>query len=179
MSSPYIEMNYATNLVEEEELCALEEPDLGVCPLCKYQDDNIILKMSEVEEKLTGNIDPEEIYKVLCNMYEKHTEPLIRQGKKPMKLTPELCREHFSKHVVNPVQQVADDILYCCKMQRHYKKNIGVKSSHTGNITLNPHHVNEYVKLSKHKLDLVKYMNIMRKKNDNKQSTTGPYAFSS
>ena len=47
-------MNYATNLMnDEDEACALEEPDLGVCPLCKYQEDNIIMKMSEVEEKLT------------------------------------------------------------------------------------------------------------------------------
>ena len=172
-------MNYATNLVDEDEMCALQEPDLGVCPLCKYQDDNIILKMAGVEKKLTGNIDTDEIYEVLSSMYTKHTQPLIRQGKKPMQLTPELCKEHYTKHVVNSVQQVADDILYCCKMQRHYKKNIGVKSSHTGNITLNPHHVNEYVKLSKHKLDLVKYMNIMQKKNDTKQNTSEPYAFSS
>lgn len=172
-------MNYATNLVDEDEMCALQEPDLGVCPLCKYQDDNIILKMAEVEKKLTGNIDPGEIYEVLSSMYTKHTEPLIRQGKKPMQLTPELCEEHYTKHIVNSVQQVADDILYCCKMQRHYIKNIGVKSSHTGNITLNPHHVNEYVKLSKHKLDLVKYMNVMQKKNDTKQNTSEPYAFSS
>jgi hypothetical protein len=172
-------MNYATNLIDEDEICALEEPDLGLCPLCKYQDDNIIKKMSEVEKSLTGNIEAGEIYNILCNLYHNHTAPLIRQGKKPMALTPELCKEHYSKHVVNPVQQVADDIMYCCKMQRHYKKNIGVRSSHTGNITLNPHHVNEYIKLSRHKLDLVKYMNTLQKRNETKQNTSNPYAFSS
>lgn len=172
-------MNYATNLVEEEEVCELEEPDLGVCPLCKYQDDNIIRSMTDVERNLTGNIEKEEIYNVLCNMYKKHTAPLIRQGKKLMKLTPELCKEHYTKHVVNPVQKVADDILYCCKLQRHYKKNIGVRSHQTGNMTLNPHHVNEFIKISRHKLDLVKYMNAQHKKKETKSDTTEPYAFSS
>lgn len=166
--------------VDEDETCALEEPDFGVCPLCKYQDDNIILKMSEVEEKLTGTIEPDEIYTVLCNMYQKHTAPLIRQGKTPMTLSLDMCKQHYSRHVVNPVQQIADDIHYCCRMQVHYKKNIGVKNSQTGNITLNPHHVNEYIKLSKHKLDLVKYMNVMRKRNSaDKQKSSEPYAFSS
>jgi len=172
-------MNYATNLVEEEEMCALEEPSMGICPLCKYQDDSIIKSMADVERNLTGNVDSDEIYNVLCSMYKKHTAPLIKQGKKVLTITPAHCKEHFCKHVVNTRQQVADDILYCCKLQRHYKKNIGVKSHQTGNVTLNPHHVNEYIKLSKHKLDLVKYMNIIKKKQTAASSTNEPYAFSS
>jgi hypothetical protein len=171
-------MNYATNIVDEE-TCELEEPALGVCPLCKYQDDNIIRSMSEVERNLTGNIESEEIYIVLCNMYKKHTRPLVKQGKKLMQLTPELCKEHYTKHVVNPRQQVADDIFYCCKLQRHYKKNIGIRSTQTGQVTLNPHHVNEYIKVSKHKLDLVKYMNVMDKRTENNTASNEPYAFSS
>ena len=94
--------------------------------------------MSDVEKNLTGNVDRDEIYVVLCNMYKKHTKPLVQQGKKPMKLTPAHCKEHYTKHVVNSRQQVSDDILYCCKLQRHYKKNIGIKSSHSGQVTLNP-----------------------------------------
>lgn len=172
-------MNYATNLVDEDETCELEEPSYGVCPLCTYQDDNIIRSMADVERNLTGSVEKDEIYNVLCKMYKKHTAPLVRQGKKLMKLTPELCKEHYTRHVVNPTQQVADDILYCCKLQRHYKKNIGVRSQQTGNVTLNPHHVNEFVKLSKHKLDLVKYMNTLRKKKETETSSSEPYAFSS
>ena len=70
-------MNYATNIIEEEEVCELEEPDLGVCPLCKYQDDNIIRSMTDVERNLTGNIEKDEIYNVLVSMYNKHTAPLL------------------------------------------------------------------------------------------------------
>lgn len=171
-------MNYATNIVDEE-TCELEEATMGICPLCKYQDDNIIRSMSEVERNLTGNIESDEIYVVLCNMYKKHTKPLIKQGKKLMSLTPEHCREHYTKHVVNSRQQVADDIFYCCKLQRHYKKNIGIRSTQTGQVTLNPHHVNEYIKVSKHKLDLVKYMNVMDKRTENNTASNEPYAFSS
>jgi len=178
MNLKYEEMNYATNMEFEEETCALEEPSLGVCPLCTYQDESIIRSMGEVERNLTGNIESDEIYNVLTKMYKKHTAPLIRQGKKIMEITPAHCKEHYTKHVVNPEQQLNDDVLYCCKLQRHYKKNIGVKSHQTGNVTLNPHHVNEYVKISKHKLDLVRYMNTMKKKsNTSTSSTSEPYAF--
>lgn len=162
----------------DDEPCALEEPTLGKCPLCIYQNDNIIMNMTNVEKTLTGKVDPDEIYSVLCGMYKKHTEPLKRQGKKPMELTEELCREHYTKHVVNTRQQVSDDIFYCCKLQRHYMKNIGVRSADTGNVTLNPHHVQEYVKISRHKLELVKYMNIMTKREEQNTKSSEPHAFS-
>ena len=97
-------MNYAMEMVDEDERCALEEPSLGVCPLCKYQDDNIIQKMNDIQQKLTGNVEPDEIYNVVADMYKRHTAPLIQQGKKPMEITPELCKEHYLKHVVNPQQ---------------------------------------------------------------------------
>lgn len=172
-------MNYAANMVDDDENCELHEPSIGICPLCKYQDDNIIMKMSDVEQKLTGKIDPEEIYQVVCDMYARHTAPLIQQGRQPMKITVEHCREHYTKHVVNTHQQVQDDIHYCCKLQRHYKKNIAVRNAQNANVTLNPHHVNEFVKISKHKLDLVKYLNVVNKRKETKVAPTGPYAFSS
>jgi len=171
-------MEYANILPDDEDMpCALEEKKLGPCPLCKYQDDNIVKKMNSVEMTLTGNVEPDEIYNVLSNMYQKHTLPLRRQGRVLLELTPELCKEHFTKHVVNPEQQVADDILYCCKVQRHYKKNIAVRASDTGMVTLNPHHVTEFVKVSKHKLELIKYYGTMRKKRADAASDE-PYAFS-
>lgn len=172
-------MNYAANMVDDDETCELHEPSIGVCPLCKYQDDNIIRKMSDVEQKLTGKIDPEEIYQVLCNMYNRHIAPLIKQGKQPMQITVDHCREHYTKHVVNTQQQIEDDIQYCCRLQRHYKKNIAVRNAQNDNVTLNPHHVNEFVKISKHKLELVKYLNTVNKRKDAKSTPTGPYAFSS
>ena len=108
-------------------------------------------------------------------MYEKHTSHLFDR-EKPMKLTPELCKEHYSKHVVNPYSKSPTTFTTAAKCSAT-TKNIGVKSSHNGN-TIEPHHVNEYIKLSRHKLDLVKYMNVMRKQSlGNKQTNTEPYAF--
>ena len=138
----------------KRETCALEEAVNRCLSIVHIPRRRIIRSMGEVRANLTGNIESDEIYNVLTKMYKKHTAPLIRQGKKIMEITPAHCKEHYTKHVVNPQQQLNDDVLYCCKLQRHYKKNIGVKSHQTGNVTLNPHHVNEYVKISKHKLGL-------------------------
>jgi len=167
--------------VEQDEPCSLEEESAGRCPLCVYQDDNIIQNINKVEVSLSGRIEPQQIYHILCDMYQKHVAPLLRQGKRLMVLTPSICEEHYTRHVVDTTQQVADDILYCSKMQRHYQKNIALRNEdNDGSVVLNPQNVNEYVKISKHKLDLVKYYNAQKKKSaqDEKASMSmTPYTF--
>ncbi len=168
---------------DDEEVCALEEVSVGVCPLCTYQDDNVIRHLANTEKTLQGNVESEQIYCILVDMYKKHTQPLIQQGKKPLELTVDHCREHYTKHVVNSFSQISDDILYCAKMQRHYKKNIGLRNNQSGRVQLNPQFVQEYMKISRHKLELVKYLNIMQKRKDSEnasvQSTVTPHSFSS
>jgi hypothetical protein len=151
---------YATQFVQDtEDSCELMEKGVDFCPLCAYQNDNIIQNIAKVEASLVGKIDNKQIYTVICDMYRKHVEPLKRQGKKLMDLDEKTCEEHYTRHVVNTTQQIADDILYCSKMQR------------------NPQCVNEYVKISKHKLELVKYFTNQRRKQTVETSSIQPYAF--
>ena len=171
-------MAYAAQFVtvDEDNPCELEEMSMGKCPMCVYQNDNIIQSMSKVEQSLQGKIESKQTYTILCDMYHKHIAPLRRQGKELLDLDEEICKEHYTKHVVNTTQQVADDILYCSKMQRHYQRNIALRSSNSGTVVLNPQNVQEYVKISRHKLELVKYFTTMQKKKQNAtQDKATPY----
>ena len=167
-----------TMVDDEDEIVALEDPPCKHCPLCSYQNGGIVQRMSATHHALSGQIEPDKMYEVLCDMYAKHTAPLIRQGKSPMPLTHAMCRNHYTKHMVNAMQQVGDDIHYCARMQEHYQKNIGVRNNTLGTVTLNPAYVNDYVKISKHKLELVKYYNVMRRRQSDSQTTEQPHAFS-
>lgn len=74
---------YATQFVQDtEDSCELMEKGVDFCPLCAYQNDNIIQNIAKVEASLVGKIDNKQIYTVICDMYRKHVEPLKRQGKK-------------------------------------------------------------------------------------------------
>lgn len=169
-------MSYAAQFVQDvSDTCELEETSVDVCPLCTYQKDNIIQSCSKVHASLVGKVANQQIYTIICDMYEKHVEPLRRQGKVLMALDEQTCKEHFTRHVVNPTQQIADDILYCAKMQRHYQNNIALRNG--GAVMLNPQSVKEYVQISKHKLELVKYFSNRKKKEANGMSTIQPYAF--
>tara|TARA_B100001093_G_scaffold519385_1_gene608169 strand:- start:3055 stop:3570 length:516 start_codon:yes stop_codon:yes gene_type:complete len=164
---------------DDDEICQLEEEVCVACPLCAYKDGGIVQRMRATEQALTGQISQDKMFEVLCEMYSKHTAPLIRQGKNPLPLTHQMCRIHYTKHVVNPLQQVGNDIHYCARMQEHFKKNIGVKNNTLGTVTLNPAFVQDYVKISRHKLELVKYYNVMRRRQTDTQTAEQPHAFSS
>jgi len=169
-------MSYAAQFVQDvSDTCELEENSVDFCPLCAYQNDNIIQSCTRVHSSLVGKIENQQIYTILCDMYRKHVEPLKRQGKILMDLDDATCEEHFTRHVVNSTQQIADDILYCSKMQRHYKRNIALRNG--GTVMLNPQSVKEYVQISKHKLELVKYFSNHKKKQSSETSTVQPYAF--
>ncbi len=170
-------MAYAAHFVHEEDSCEIKESAVDFCPLCAYQNDNIITNIGKVHASLIGQIDTKEIYTVICKMYHTHVTPLRKQGKNLLDLDEMTCAEHFTRHVVNSVQQVADDILYCSKMQRHYKKNIALRNNNSGTVMLNPQSVTEYVKISKHKLELIKYFSRGRKNTDDATLTVQPYAF--
>ena len=172
-------MSYASQYVTDvDEPCALEETSVDACPLCVYQNDNVIQNIAKVEASLAGKIDTKQIYSVVCTMYSKHIEPLRRQGKKLLDLDEKTCEEHYTRHVVNTTQQIAGDILYCSKIQRHYQKTIALRSGSDGAVMLNPQSVTEYVKISRHKLELVKYFNTAQRKKQTEDATAlQPYAF--
>ena len=71
---------YASQFVQDtEDTCELEEKSVEFCPLCAYQNDNIIQNIAKVEASLVGKIENKQIYKIICDMYCKHVEPLKRQ----------------------------------------------------------------------------------------------------
>lgn len=164
---------------DDDVICELEEESCEACPLCAYKNNGIVKRMRTAERALTGQVAQDKMFEILCDMYAKHTAPLIRQGKTPLPLTHQMCKLHYTKHVVNPLQQVGEDISYCARMQEHFKKNIGVRNSTLGTVTLNPSYVQDYVKISKHKLELVKYYNVMRRRQTETETRDDPHAFSS
>jgi hypothetical protein len=91
-------MAYAAQFVtvDEDNPCPLVEPSMGKCPMCVYQNDNIVQNMSKVEQSLAGKIESKQIYTILCDMYHKHIEPLQRQGKTLLGLDEKICEEHYT-----------------------------------------------------------------------------------
>ena len=180
---------------EEGEFCAAafsddEEEEHGIdsqCPLCKFGDggtgeaNEILSRMEDIDKQLTGTMRDDEIYKLQADLYTEYvTEPLKRQGKNPPEVTPGICKEHFQKHRVNAKRIVGGEIRFVDTMQHHFRKqNILTRNNCTGETRINTSAVKQWIQLSKHKMDLLKYYKgPLAKELGSKTKTIQPYSFS-
>lgn len=177
--------NMEEDLEEAKEVpCDVEEHKHGEvhCPICSHNsgEASVVQKMNEIETNLTGSVSCEEIYRIQHQMYEHQVrQPLLRQGLECPEITLKQIRNHYQNHRLNMRDIIAKEILFVNVMQVHFRKNqIATKNMRDGKKTLNLKGVNEWIKLSKHKLDLIKYYNgPLAKRAKGKNGGIKPYEF--
>ena len=155
-----------------------EDEGVAECPLCKYQDESIIAKLNDMHRRLVDRISEAELYAIIVSTYEKEIEPLRRQGRCLLELTVEQCRLHFDKHVINPSKSIIDDINFCERIQRHIRDNVALHNKRTGHTNINKAYTKEWVTISKHKLDLIRYYSLHRRRQQESKSSGNQVASS-
>jgi hypothetical protein len=179
------DINMPLDMDENGEVsCDVEEhKDELNCPICAHNSDDasVIQQMNDIEVKLTGTVSPEEIYRVQHQLYETQVRaPLLRQNKVCPEITLNDIRAHYQKHRLNLRDIISKEILFVNTMQVHFRKSqIATKCLKDGRKTLNMKGVDQWIKLSKHKLDLIKYLNGPLAKKAKTSGTKGikPYEF--
>lgn len=153
------------------------------CPICSHNQDeaSVIQKMNEIEADLTGSVSSEEIYQIQHQLYEHQIrQPLLRQKIECPEITLDDIRNHYQNHKLNLRDIISKEILLVNTMQVHFRRSqIATKCLKDGRKTLNLKGVDQWIKLSKHKLDLIKYYHGPLKQKDKANKTSGikPYEF--
>ena len=129
---------------------------------------------------MVGKIKDDEIYNLQADLYRTHVkEPLQRQGIEAPNVTAETCKAHFSKHRMNMKRMVGSEISFVNSMQRHVRKEqILTRNNVTGRTKVDNDAIKQWIALSKHKLDLVKYYKgPLSKEVASKTQSIKPYSF--
>lgn len=157
------------------------------CALCQYGDGgsgeahSVIQRMQEIDQQMVGKVKDDEIYNLQADLYRTHVkEPLERQGIEAPDVTAEICRAHFSKHRMNMKRMVGSEIQFVNSMQRHVRReNILSRNNVTGRTKVDNGAIKQWIALSKHKLDLIKYWKgPLSKETSTKTQNIKPYSFS-
>lgn len=157
------------------------------CALCRYGDGgsgeahSVIQRMQEIDSQLVGKVRDDEIYSLQADLYRTHVkEPLQRQGIEAPDVTAETCRSHFSKHRMNMKRMVGSEISFVNAMQKHVRReNILSRNNVTGRTKVDNGAIKQWIALSKHKLDLIKYYKgPLSKEKASKTQSIKPYSFS-
>ncbi len=157
------------------------------CALCQYGDGgsgeahSVIQRMQEIDQQMVGKVRDDEIYNLQADLYRTHVkEPLERQGIDAPDVTAETCKAHFSKHRMNMKRMVGSEIQFVNSMQRHVRReNILSRNNVTGRTKVDNGAIKQWIALSKHKLDLIKYWKgPLSKEAAAKTQNIKPYSFS-
>ena len=165
-----------------------EHGDDCECVLCSYGDGGsgeahaVLERMQEIDQQLVGKVSDDEIHRLQAELYTTHVlEPLKRQGIENVpEVTAEMCRKHFSKHRMNIRRLIGSEISFVNTMQKQVRReNILSRNNVTGQTKIDNGALNNWLKMSKHKLDLVKFYNGALAKADGKKTQNiKPYSFS-
>jgi hypothetical protein len=168
---------------EEEE----EHSEGCKCALCQYGDGGsgeahaVISRMQEIDSQMVGKVADREIYNLQADLYRTHVkEPLERQGIEAPDVTAETCKAHFSKHRMNMKRMVGSEINFVNSMQKHVRREqILSRNNVTGRTKVDNAAIKQWIALSKHKLDLIKYYKgPLSKEIASKTQNIKPYSFS-
>lgn len=168
---------------DDQPVDMLTEEEEHECPMCKHSaaDASVIDKMNQMEANLTGTVASEEIYRIQAQLYDVQVrKPLLRQGLQAPEITVDQLRTHYTLHKLNLRDIVSKEILACNNMQRHFRKHqVATMNTRTGKKRIDPKALGDWMKLSKHKLELIKYYNGPLAKMKKKEgSAIKPYEFS-
>ncbi len=122
---------------------------------------SIIEELEKIDARFIGKISDKAIFNLMANWYEeKIRQPQLKfdNNAQVMKLTPEICRIHFTFHAMNPKRILKEDILFINNAQEFLKTNGVLKQNmSSGAYSINNGYMKQWNILSKTKLDLLRY----------------------
>ena len=154
---------------------------LGECTLCKYGSSKnpVFLKMDQMERELTGTVNQQVIYASLYQLFTiEMKNKLVNQGQECPNITIDEIARHYKFHKLNEREVISNDIVTIGIMQEHLKDSQIASQKKDGLKTYNLKCVDAYVRLSKHKLDLIKFLKSSESKNKASTNKLKPYEFS-
>lgn len=121
------------------------------CPLCRHARSPIVERINEAHSSLSGKVSPHALYTTLLCLY---TEEVQITGDSIGPLTVEQLAEHYEQHTVAVHKSLSDDIMFTAAVQRHLQKEcVGTPAG--GGVHISAPAVNDWIKLSKHKISLL------------------------
>ena len=152
---------------------SLDRPQFG-CPICQFAGSGPFRRLDDLEVELSGRVAPAELYRAMLETYNREVEPLRQHGRDCPSLTVEQIQEHFTKHRVNVGANICSEIVYCNMLQEQLRRNeIAVRNS-DGQERVCSRVLNDYLRISKHKLELIK---IYKNMTPGKQDKADDYSF--
>ena len=152
---------------DEEEPSSLRP---AACPVCDLATSDIVQAMNACSDRLAGQVSESCLCNIQLDIWQKRVAPLRAQGRSVPLMTAGIIRRHYSRHRINVVRSVSEDIRVLETMQRTLRRTGLCDYDQDNNRILSHRASSEMCRISKQKTDLLKFYNSLtqqRKKEEN------------
>lgn len=147
------------NLEEPQSASGHDDP----CPCCELATSEVVRAMDSVADTLAGRAGDGHITKMQLEIYNRRMAPLRREGRDVPQLTREMLLRHYRTHRVSIMRSVAEEIRVFELMERTLRRTGLCDLDADGRRVLVKSGAQEMNRLSKSKLDLLKFYATLEK----------------
>ncbi|MAE79340.1 MAG: hypothetical protein CL967_06215 [Euryarchaeota archaeon] len=133
------------------------------CALCELATSSLVKAMDSVMEKLAGKAGDRHITDMQLQIFERRVKPLRLEGRDIPNINEKIIRLHYRNHCVNVIRSVAEDIHTVELAERTLRRSGLCSKDDDDEKRLHSQAVNDLHKLSRTKLDLLKFFNTLEK----------------
>ena len=127
------------------------------CACCDLATSDLMLALDRVADKLAGRASDSRVTSIQLEIFECRIAPLRAEGRDVPNIDRRVLRRHYSQHRISPLRSVAEDIRIFELAERTLRRTGLAEEDEDGVKMLCSRGAAELCKLSKSKLDALKF----------------------
>jgi hypothetical protein len=127
------------------------------CACCDLATSDLMLALDRVADKLAGRASDSRVTSIQLEIFECRVAPLRAEGRDVPSIDRRVLRKHYSQHRISPIRSVAEDIRIFELAERTLRRTGLAEEDEEGVKMLCSRGAAELCKLSKSKLDALKF----------------------
>lgn len=147
-----------------------EDPEPQICPLCEHATSELVRDLTALADRLAGRASQEHVTSMQLRIFEKRVAPLRYEGRTDIpNITREWLHKHYSECRISPMRSVSQDIRAFEEAETLLLSSL-TDIDDEGTTVLSSRTASELCRLSKGKMDALKFFYQLSKERELKES---------
>ena len=141
-----------------------------ICPLCKHATSDLVLDLDKLADKLAGKASQTHVTSMQLQIFENRVTPLRYEGRTDIpNITKAWLRKHYTECRISPMRSVAQDIRIFEEAGQLLRASL-TDVDDEGATVLSSRTASELCRLSKGKMDALKFFHQLSKDREFKEA---------
>ena len=141
-----------------------------ICPLCAHATSDLVRDLTALAERLAGRASQQHVTSMQLQIFENRVAPLRYEGRTDIpNITREWLHRHFTECRISPMRSVARDIRMFEDAEKLLRSNLADVDDE-GAPVLSSRTASELCRLSKGKMDALKFFHQLSKERERKEA---------